>query len=171
MPYERLPASFAVRRGTRLSATTAGLAGKTIAVERFCGNWEASTEKYLRQKFGGGFRIKTYDAINYCNGQARSGDYQPTLPRRLADLEAGAVDAVFDSKLILYPAVAGGSGSGALEFAGPDQFGVEAPAGIAVRKGETALLAALNAAIAAIMADGTYHSIERKYFPFPVYGE
>lgn len=38
--------------------------------------------------------------------------------------------------------------------------------GIAVRKGDTATLAKVNAALAAIRADGTYDRITAKYFPF-----
>ena len=59
------------------------------------------------------------------------------------------------------------------EFVGPDfndpkYFGDGA--GIAVRKGETELRDALNAAIDAIRADGTYKAINDKYFAYDVYG-
>jgi polar amino acid transport system substrate-binding protein len=43
-------------------------------------------------------------------------------------------------------------------------------AGIAVRKGDDELREALNAAIAAIRANGKYEEINAKYFPFDVYG-
>jgi len=46
-----------------------------------------------------------------------------------------------------------------------------AGAGIAIRKGDTALKDKLNAAIAAIRADGTYKKIQDKYFDFDVYGD
>ncbi len=43
--------------------------------------------------------------------------------------------------------------------------------GIALRKGEDELRNQLNAAIAAIRANGTYEIINKKYFDFDVYGE
>ena len=42
-------------------------------------------------------------------------------------------------------------------------------AGIAVRKGEDDLRMKFNAAIKAIVADGTYAKINAKYFPFSIY--
>ena len=53
-------------------------------------------------------------------------------------------------------------------FNGPAFFGIGA--GIAVRKGDQALQARLNAALAAMRADGTYKEINDKYFDFDVYG-
>ena len=43
-------------------------------------------------------------------------------------------------------------------------------AGIAVRKGETALADKFNAAIDAIRQNGKYKEINDKYFTFDVYG-
>ncbi|VTU45480.1 transporter substrate-binding domain-containing protein [Variovorax sp. PBL-E5] len=53
-------------------------------------------------------------------------------------------------------------------FVGPDLKGglLGDGNGIAVRKGDTATLAKVNAALAAIRADGTYDRITAKYFPF-----
>lgn len=48
----------------------------------------------------------------------------------------------------------------------PKFFG-DGPA-IAVRKGETELLARINKALAAILADGTYQKLQSKYFDFDV---
>jgi arginine/ornithine transport system substrate-binding protein len=53
------------------------------------------------------------------------------------------------------------------DLVNPKYFGA---AGIAVRKGETALKDELNAAIKAIRANGTYKSINDKYFSFDAYG-
>ncbi|MBF0392442.1 MAG: transporter substrate-binding domain-containing protein, partial [Alphaproteobacteria bacterium] len=41
--------------------------------------------------------------------------------------------------------------------------------GIALRKGEDDLLKAFNQAIARIRLDGTYKTINDKYFPFDIY--
>jgi polar amino acid transport system substrate-binding protein/arginine/ornithine transport system substrate-binding protein len=54
------------------------------------------------------------------------------------------------------------------EFVGPDLKGglLGDGNGIAVRKGDTEMLNKVNAALAAIRADGTYERITAKYFPF-----
>jgi polar amino acid transport system substrate-binding protein len=41
--------------------------------------------------------------------------------------------------------------------------------GIAVRQGDDALREKLNQALIAILEDGTYQSINDKYFPFSIY--
>ena len=43
--------------------------------------------------------------------------------------------------------------------------------GVAVRKGDTALVEKFNAAIDAIRANGKYQQIAKKYFDFDIYGE
>ena len=42
-------------------------------------------------------------------------------------------------------------------------------AGIAMRKEDADLKAAMNKALAEIVADGTYKKIDDKYFPFSIY--
>ena len=51
----------------------------------------------------------------------------------------------------------------------PKYFGIGA--GIGLRKGQDALKAELNAAIKAIRANGSYNSINDRYFKFDVYGK
>jgi arginine/ornithine transport system substrate-binding protein len=51
----------------------------------------------------------------------------------------------------------------------PVIFGIGS--GIALRKGDTALLDKFNAAIKAIRANGTYKKIQDKYFDFDIYGK
>jgi arginine/ornithine transport system substrate-binding protein len=60
------------------------------------------------------------------------------------------------------------------QYIGPDlteekYFGVGA--GIAIRKQDTDLVEMFNKAIEQIRADGTYKTIQDKYFDFNVYGE
>ena len=52
----------------------------------------------------------------------------------------------------------------------PTRNGLGDGAGIAIRKGDTDLRQAFNAAIDKIRADGTYEKINAKYFDFDVYG-
>lgn len=54
-------------------------------------------------------------------------------------------------------------------FTDPNYFGDGI--GIAVRKGDKANLDRLNAAIAAIRANGKYKAIQDKYFDFDIYGK
>ncbi|WP_163822903.1 transporter substrate-binding domain-containing protein, partial [Pseudomonas viridiflava] len=54
-------------------------------------------------------------------------------------------------------------------FTDPKYFGDGI--GIAVRKGDKANLDRLNAAIAAIRANGKYKAIQDKYFDFDIYGK
>ena len=56
-------------------------------------------------------------------------------------------------------------------FLGGDQFDLECHgegAGIAVRKGETELIAALNKAIKEIRDDGSYAAVNARYFDFDI---
>lgn len=43
--------------------------------------------------------------------------------------------------------------------------------GAGLRKGETELMDAINAGIAAVLADGTYDEISAKYFKSSIYSE
>jgi arginine/ornithine transport system substrate-binding protein len=51
----------------------------------------------------------------------------------------------------------------------PKYYGIGV--GVALRQGETQLKEALNAAIKAIRANGTYDTVSKKYFDFDVYGD
>jgi len=54
------------------------------------------------------------------------------------------------------------------DFSAPQYFGEGA--GIALRKGEDDLREMFNKAIEAIRANGTYDTIQKKYFDYDVYG-
>jgi len=58
-------------------------------------------------------------------------------------------------------------GSG-FEFVG-ETIDINDTIGIAVRKGDDKLRTRLNAALKEILQDGTYKSINAKYFPFSIY--
>ncbi|MBB4285353.1 ABC transporter substrate-binding protein [Roseospira goensis] len=83
------------------------------------------------------------------------------------DLEAGRIDAVIADMLVNYEWLQSEAGAG-FEFKGEPVFENDL-IGIAVRKGEDALREDLNAALTAIVEDGTYAEINAKYFPFSIY--
>ena len=110
---------------------------------------------FVQKYFGSTATVKTYDTQDNCN----------------ADLIAGRVDLVMADSIAL------------ADFLKSDQgkdFEVKATApkdpilgngvGGGLRKDDTALREKLNAAIAAVRADGTYDKIAKKYFDFNVYG-
>lgn len=88
------------------------------------------------------------------------------------DLTSGRIDAAIDDVVVLSAWLASPDGACCklLSTLKPDPEINGMGAGIAIREGDTALKEKFNAAIEAIRADGTYKSIEEKYFDFDVYG-
>ena len=83
------------------------------------------------------------------------------------DLAAGRLDAVFADGLVLYEWLQTDAGA---EFTlVGDGYRLDEGIGIAVRQEDEALRQRLNAALAAILADGTYAEINARYFPFSIY--
>ncbi|MEE8505502.1 MAG: ABC transporter substrate-binding protein [Kiloniellales bacterium] len=151
--YYNTPAKFVRKKGSSIEITKASLKGKSVAVQR-----ATIHENFLRDNYGDIIDIKAYATQDEAN----------------MDLVSGRVDAVLaDSVALLDGFLTTDAGKG-FEFVGPDftdpkWFGDGV--GIAVRKGEDALRKELNAAIAKIRADGTYKTINAKYFDFDVYGD
>lgn len=89
------------------------------------------------------------------------------------DLRAGRVDMLLADSMTLNEGFLETEAGEGFAFIGPELtdpqwFGEGA--GIAIRQGEDELKERLNAAIAAIRADGTYDEIRQKYFDFDIYG-
>lgn len=84
------------------------------------------------------------------------------------DLVAGRVDYIFGNMVTYFIGFMKAPEAASFAFVGPELKGglLGDGNGIAVRKGDTALLEKVNAALAAIRADGTYDRITAKYFPF-----
>ncbi len=87
------------------------------------------------------------------------------------DLASGRADLVLADSIVLLEWMKTKDGE-CCEFVGEDiqsekHFGKGA--GIAVRKEDGELKAALNKALAEIIKDGTYKKINEKYFPFSIY--
>ncbi|MCJ7993174.1 ABC transporter substrate-binding protein [Rhizobium cremeum] len=97
----------------------------------------------------------------------------PTADEYKLDLSGGRVDAVIDDIVVLSEWVKSDAGS-CCKILTPLPIDPEINgqgAGVAVRKGETALADKFTTAIAAIRANGKYKEINAKYFDFDVYGE
>lgn len=89
------------------------------------------------------------------------------------DLVNGRIDATLADVVVADQGFLKTPGGKGFAFRGPSFddpafFGIGA--GIAMRKGDKALQAALNTALAAILADGTYKKINDRYFSFDIYG-
>jgi polar amino acid transport system substrate-binding protein len=88
-----------------------------------------------------------------------------STPLALKELESGGVDAVVADNGVVVNYVANNSG-GKFKTVSDPAF-VPEKYGIAVKKGNADLLAAINKGLAAIKADGTYDRIYTKYFGPP----
>ena len=92
----------------------------------------------------------------------------PDLYKGLAD---GNVDIIIEDKLAVYDWLANTKAGSCCAFKGPDIKNVEYfgdGAGIAVRPGDTELLATLNSALDTIQENDNYDTINAKYFPFSI---
>ena len=151
--YYTTPAKFVRMKGSGIEITDEGLNGLAVGVQR-----ATIHENFLRDNYGDIVDIKAYATQDEAN----------------LDFVAGRVDLLLADSMALQGGFLDTPDGEGAEFVGPDftdprWFGDGA--GIAVRKGEGELLDALNAAIAAIRADGTYAAINDKYFDFDVYGD
>lgn len=150
--YYNTPARFVAAEGSGLDVSPAGLAGKAVGVQR------GTTHQCFMEKVYPDADLRLY----------------ATQEEVFLDLAAGRLDAqISDSIQADGGFLKTDSGKG-FAFAGGAQLDLECHgegAGIAVRKGEDALREAFNAAIAAIRDDGTYKTINDRYFDFDVYGD
>jgi lysine-arginine-ornithine-binding protein len=151
--YYQTPASFTVRRASNIRDTGPNaMAGRLIGVT-------AGTihERYIADVYvPAGAKLKTY----------------ATQQEAQLELERGRLDAVLTDKVGIYEWLANGAGRECCEYAGEDVTDpkyIGEGVGVGLRKGDEALKARFNAAIDAIVADGTYRKLNDKYFPFSVY--
>ncbi|ENN89268.1 putative amino-acid binding protein periplasmic protein [Rhizobium freirei PRF 81] len=131
-----------------------------------------ATNEALKGKSIGAQSSTTH--ANYASAHLKDAELKlyPSADEYKLDLGNGRIDAAIDDVVVLSEWVKSDAGScckmlGTLKN---DPVINGAGAGIAVRKGDTALRDKLNAAIDAIRADGTYKKIQDKYFDFDVYG-
>ena len=121
------------------------LAGKTVGAQR------ATIAASWLERNGSGAKIKLYD----------------TQTNAYLDLAARRLDAIFADGLVLHEWLKTKAGAGFMLVG--KAYELDEGIGIAVRKEDDVLRLRLNAALAAILADGTYARINARYFPFSIY--
>jgi polar amino acid transport system substrate-binding protein len=146
--YYTTPLSLVALKDTDIASTEpAALAGKIVGAQASTTQADFAQDVYGKA----GAEAKLY----------------PTQEEAVADLMNGRLDAVLSDKFVLMDWMKKSS-DGCCKMVG-DAKGTETEAGIAVRQEDNALREKLNAAIDAIVADGTYKKIQAKYFDFDIY--
>ena len=150
--YYNTPSVVVTAKGSGLTPDAAGMAGKIIGVQ-------VSTihEAYSQAHFTDAAEIKTYQ----------------TTDEGFQDLAAGRVDASMADSIAVDAFLASDAGKACCEAIGAvadDKAILGAGVGVGLRKGEDALKAQFNAAIAKVIADGTYDAISKPYFASSIYG-
>ena len=151
--YYQTPAKFMARKGLFSTFSQDALKGKTVGVQR-----ETVHDKYLTDIYGKDVTIKRYGSLD----------------EAYLDVDAGRLDILMADSVALMDGFLSKEKGKEYEFVGPDMvdpkwFGPGI--GAALRKEDTDLKEKLNAAIDKIRADGTYDTIQKKYFSFDVYGQ
>lgn len=144
--YKETVSRFVARQGTSPDVSPIALKGKSIGVQR--GSIQAG---YLSHAYSAS-DLRFYD----------------TPQAAELDLVAGRVDYIFGNMVTYHVGFMKTPQAKDFAFVGPDLKGglLGEGNGIAVRKDDPQTLAKVNAALAAIRADGTYDRITAKYFPF-----
>ena len=149
--YYQTPAKFVAAKDAGFEPTPAGMAGKTVGVQR------GTTHQCYMEKMFPDVDLKLY----------------ATQEEAFLDLNAGRIDAQISDSVQALDGFLNKDEGKDFAFLGGDQIDLECHgegAGIAIRKGSDDLRAALNTAIKAIRDDGTYAKINAKYFDFDIYG-
>jgi lysine-arginine-ornithine-binding protein len=146
-PYYRTVGMMVGRHGSGLDQSPAALKGRRIGAVR-----GTSNARYVRQRYGDIASVREY---------LSSDDM-------FLDFLIGRLDVVFGDAVEMRPWI--DRNGGETRYARIGDY-VHDPLlaqgiGIAVRRGDTKLLAALNSALDQIVQDGTYDQINRKYFSF-----
>ena len=92
----------------------------------------------------------------------------PTEEEAFLDLAAGRVDAILVDKLVAAHWLAKHDDGHCCRIDGPEMT-ISEGIGVGLRKGDADLKKKIDAAIDAMRADGTYQTINAKYFPFPIH--
>ena len=151
--YYNTPTVIIGTKGVDMAPTPEGLAGKIIGVQ-------ASTvhADYVEKYFGPtAAEVKIYQTQDEAN----------------SDLAAGRIDAIQADSIAMDAFLASEAGAACCDLKGavaddPAILGLGVGAG--VRKGQDELREKINAAIAKVIADGTYDTITANYFASSIYG-
>lgn len=148
--YYNTPAHFMASKDANVTdVSPEALAGKTIAVQ---GSTTQAT--FLETKYPQS-TVRTYTSVDDAS----------------ADLAAGRVDLVLSDKVLLGEWLKKSSDASCCDLVGEDlmdpSFGEGK--GVAVRKDSPKLREMFDAALKEIRADGTYETVNAKYFPFSIY--
>ncbi len=143
-PYYSNKLQFVAPKDVEFNTDKESLAGKSIGVQRatLSGQW-------IEDNLGDAVTVTLYD----------------TQENAYLDLTSGRVDALLADKYANYDWLRSDAGKN-FEFKGEPVQDTD-KVGIAVRKGDP-LREKLNAALQAIITDGTYKKINDKYFPFSI---
>jgi len=146
-------AKFAALKGANIKISREELAGKTVGVQR-----ATVYDRFLTDHYSDVLTIKRYR----------------TQDDVYLDAQAGRIDLMMGDKIATQLGFLQTENGQGWRFVGPDfrqpeYFG--SGIAIAVREGDDDLRRQFNAAIDAILANGTYRRIQDKYFDFNVYGE
>lgn len=147
------PARLVAQRGSPLLPEAASLKGKRVGVEQ-----GSSQEDYARAMW----QPAGVEVVAYQNQD-----------QVYADLTSGRLDAAFQASIEASDGFLKKPEGKDFEFAGPS---IEDPkffglgGGLGMRKQDVELRDAFNKALAAILANGTYARINKKYFDFDIYG-
>ncbi|MGS0895355.1 ABC transporter substrate-binding protein [Burkholderia stagnalis] len=149
-----VPTRLVARKGANIAPTAGSLAGKSVGVEQ-----GSMQETYAKTHWGTqGVKIVSY------------ADQDQVY----ADLLAGRLDASLQNAVQAERGFLNTPRGAPYAFAGAnlDDRAIFGPGtGIGLRKEDADLKAKLDAAIAAMIKDGTYKRIADRYFDFDVYGE
>ncbi|KQU90429.1 ABC transporter substrate-binding protein [Ensifer sp. Root31] len=151
--YSNAPSRLVAKRGSGLEPTPESLKGKRIGVQQ-----GSSQETYAMAVW----RPAGVEVVAY-----------QTQDQIYSDLGSGRLDASLQASIQASDGFLKKPQGQEFEFAGQDMndpkyFGIGS--GFGLRKEDAELREDVNKAIAAIVADGTYKSINDKYFDFDAYG-
>ena len=145
-PYYSNYLRFIAKKNSQLKPTKDGLKGKKLGAQR-----STISSQYLEDHYRKSARVKVYD----------------TQEAAFLDLKAGRLDAVLVDAYPGYDWLSKSENNG-FDFIG-DSIDINDKIGIAVRKGDKALIKKFNKALQEIRASGAYQRINGKYFPFSIY--
>ncbi len=146
-PVTSTGAVLVVAKGSGITDDARTLKGKTVGVQS-----GTTHEHYAKSVLAPAAEVQVY--------QSQLQAFQ--------DLTAGRIDATLCDEGAAYDWI---KSNGGYQMAGPpivDPAVFGTGTAMALRSGDTAMAATMNAALKAVIADGTYARINKDYFPFSV---